>query len=253
MSIRFVYQVHKWLAVIVVIATVGWFASGALMALPARWLTLSPRVATGPDAEASLPGAPEFESATISPSAAISGVNARVGASVHVVAMRLRRIPGRLVYEVNTGRHGVHLVDASDGTVVRVDQELAEHVVARILGGDVRLGPVTRQSTPERGYAGPLPAYRIPAADGHGTVFYVDIATAQARLTDPVMRLAGSVMGLHGLGFLRSIMPAPVVRAVMFVLAIAGTVMSLAGIVILIAQLRRWWQRPRVPRDLATR
>jgi hypothetical protein len=245
MEMKVVYQIHKWLAVIAAAATLGWFVSGVLMVVPERWLTLSPGITTGPAAEARLPGAPEFDAATVAPHAAISAVDRRVGKPVQVVGLRLRRLPGRLAYEISTERHGSHLVDAIDGTVVTVTEELAKQVVERAVGKTVRFGSVTRLTEPSLAYSGALPAYRVPLDDSKGTVFYVDSATAQIRLTDYLNRVADFLMALHGFWLLRLILPGAAVRVLMFGLAIIGTAMSLAGVVILIAQLRGWWRRSR--------
>jgi hypothetical protein len=202
-------------------------------------------VATGIDAEGLLAGAPEFAAATVAPSAAIDAVTRRAGGPVRVSTVRLRRLPARLAYEVNTAQ-GSYLVDAADASIVSVTEDLAKQIVARVLRRDVSFGPVTRQSERTLSYAGALPAYRLPLEDVKGTVFYVDVATAQVRLTDRLSRAAGLVMGLHGLWFLRLILPAVAVQALMLTFAVIGTAMSLTGVVILIAQLRRWWRRASV-------
>lgn len=245
MDIKLIYRIHKWLAAVVAIVTVGWFVSGALMVMPDRWFTLSPNIATGPDAEARLSGAPEFGAAGIAPSAAIAAVDAAVGRRVVVTSMKLRRLPGRLVYEVSTEQHGSRLVDAIDGTIVTVTEDLARQIVARTLGSEIGLGPITQQTDRTLAFGGPLPAYRIPALDGKGTVCYVDGTTAELHVTDRLSRAAGLVMGLHGLWFLRLLFPGNAVRALMLALAITGTAMSLAGTVILLAQVRRWWAQRR--------
>jgi hypothetical protein len=250
MDMKLVYRIHKWLAVVVAAATLGWFVSGALMVVPERWLTLSPN-AVRPNAEAR-PGAPTFDQASVPPSDAIAKLSDHLGHPVRVTAINLRRLPDRVAYQVLTAGHGDYFVDARDGTIFSVTESLAKQIVARALGTTADLGPVTVQTEPTLTYAGPLPAYRIPVADGKSTVFFVELATAQAHLTDPLSRAAGLVMGLHGLWLLRRVFPGSAVRALMLALAIAGTAMSLAGVVILLAQLRRWWRRLS-PADLATR
>src|SRR5882672_10373038 len=119
MDIKLVYRIHKWLAVVVAIATLAWFVSGALMVVPERWLTLSPNV-PGPRAESTLPGAPEFDQASLTPSAAIVTLTAHLAHPPRVAGINLRRLPGGLAYQVSTAADGERYVDAVHGTVFTV-------------------------------------------------------------------------------------------------------------------------------------
>jgi hypothetical protein len=251
MDIKLVYRIHKWLAVVAAAVTLGWFASGALMLLPEPWLTLSPNVSTRPDAaESHLQSALEFDRATIAPSVALSELVKHVGRPIRATQISLRRLPGHVAYQVNTARDGLHFVDAVDGEVFAITEELAKQIVANVLGSTISLGPVTRQTESTGAYPGPLPAYRVPVEDGKGTVFYVEEATGQPHLTDPLSRITRRIVSLHGFWPLRGILPGYAVRGLMLALTIAGSAMSLAGVVILIAQLRRWWQGPSRAADL---
>lgn len=244
MDNRFLYRLHKWLAVIVGLATLGWFASGVIMAFPEGRLSLSPDVSTGPQAEARLPGAPEFDAARVTPADAITAVRARIGKPFRVTSVALRRLPGRLVFQISADNEGSRLVDAITGTIVDVDATLAQQVVARFLGSDAGIGPATPQDARTLGYSGPVPSYRVPVDDSRGTVFYVDRATASAQITDNLTRPASLIQKLHGLGFLRSMLPVPLWVAIV-PLAGVGVVMSLTGLVILLVQLQRWFRRTR--------
>jgi hypothetical protein len=237
-----IYRIHRWLAVVVAAATLGWFVSGALMMLPDRWLTLSPEVIVGPGGQLRQIGAPPFSAAAVSPRTAIATVQHATGDSTPVLDVSMRRVAGRLAYEIRTERGG-HLVDAIDGTIVVVTEAFAKDAVSRMFDRPVDFGPIARVSSPSQAYGGPLPAYRIPLNDGKGTVVYVDGSTAQIRLTDRLTRAAATIMGLHTFAFLRSTLPAIVVRAMMLAMAGVGTAMALTGIAILFVQLARWLRR----------
>ena len=239
---RLAYRVHKWLAVVVVAATLAWFTSGVVMVLPARWLTLSPNLITGIDAEARLPGAPGFDEARITPSEAIAVVRERLPGSVPVTKVRLRRFPGHVAYEVTVERRGTFLIDAISGVPFRVDEKLAREIVARFLGSDAGLAPVG-----ERDSSNPtLQRHRIVVSDGKGTGFDVDAATGEVESTDRLKRAAYFVMGLHRFAPLRALFPEPVARVLMLAMASTGVLMTLAGMVIMIGQVQRWWRRPPV-------
>jgi hypothetical protein len=236
MNIRLIYQIHKWLAVIVVAATLAWFISGAAMTLPARWQTLSPSVSTNEIAEATLPGAPDFEDARIAPAEAISAVRAHLGRPIRVTAVRLRRFPQHVAFEVTTDNRGSHLVDAVSGAVFRVDEPLARQIVARFLQQDERAVQMAH-----RGGGG----HRFDVADGRGTTFWVDAATGQVIATDHLKRITRAIGGLHSLAPLRAVMSDAAIRVVMLVLASTGVLMSAAGVVILLVQFQRWRRRGR--------
>jgi peptidase YpeB-like protein len=238
-----IYKVHKWLAVVAGLFTVCWFVSGVLMTLPGHWWTLSPGVVTDAAAEAVLPGAPRFEDARVAAADAIATVRAHVPAAGPVTAVRLRRLPGHVAYEVVTANRGAYLVDAVSGELFAVDETLAHLIVARFRGrAPIALSP--------RGSKGQLqPGYRIAIGDGKGTVFYVDGATGQTISTDHLHRLERIVRGLHFLSPLRAILPGALVTVIMFTAALAGVLMTFAGVLILVTQLRRWW---RVARASAT-
>jgi hypothetical protein len=244
MDSKTVYRVHKWFAVVVGAFTFTWFISGAVMLLPGRWLTLAPRVALGPEAEARMPG-PAFDETTVLPAAAISAVSASVGKPVRASAVKLRRLPGQLVWEVTAENGAGYFVDAIGGRIFTINEDVAKQIVVASLGTDPGLGAVTRLGDAAVGYSGSLPAFAVPLHDGTGTVFYVDPSTGDVATSDYLSRVTRPLMGLHGLGFLHPILPPSGVRIVMLVLASCGTVLALSGAVILLWQLRRSVRRGR--------
>src|SRR5580765_2147368 len=114
MTIRFIYQTHKWLAVAALVASVAWFVSGILMAVPGRLRTSSPDMVVGSAAEATLTNAPGFADARVSVASAIAAVLPQRDTPGRITSVRMRRFPGRLAYQI-AGPDGTRLVDATTG------------------------------------------------------------------------------------------------------------------------------------------
>jgi hypothetical protein len=239
MNARFVYQSHKWLAVAVVAVTLGWFISGVVMVLPGNWRTLSPNLTLTSDADPRLSGTPEFEDVRVTVPAAISAVRAQAGRPVRINSLKLRRLPGRLSYEVATSDR-VYLVDAVNGDVFTLNESLAVQIAAATVGPRTPLGPATIQHERTSDYRGAVPAYRIPVEDGKGTILYIAGPPVDVRHSDRLSRTLTPIAGWHELLFLRPLLSGPAVRLTMLVSAILGTLMSLAGTVILFLQFQRW-------------
>jgi hypothetical protein len=239
MNVRLIYQSHKWLAVAVVAATLAWFISGVVMVLPGNWRTLSPNLTLTSDADPRLSGAPEFEDARVTVPSAIGAVRAQAGKPVRITSVKLRRLPGRLSYEVATSDR-VYLVDGISGEVFTLNESIAGQIAAATVGPRTPLGPVTVQRERTSDYRGPVPAFRIPVEDGKGTVLYVGGPPVDVRYSDRLSRRLTPIAGWHELLFLRPLLSGSAVRLTMLVSAILGTLMSLAGTVILFLQFQRW-------------
>jgi hypothetical protein len=233
MDTRLLYKVHKWLAVFVGLLTLSWFVSGAVMAFPPSWRSLTPGLRTDIGVESRLPGAPEFNDASITPSVAIATVQSKVSTPVRVTSVALRRLPGRLAYDIETDRHGRHLVDAITGAAFTIDEAYARQILRRFLGENVALGAATLERW----------SIRIPIENGTGATAEVSKATGETTVTDPLNRAIRLITRMHEMGFLLAVIPDYVLQTVFLVMGAAGTVMTLAGLLILWAQFQRWRQR----------
>jgi hypothetical protein len=239
MNARFIYQTHKWLAVAVVAATLCWFISGVIMVLPGSWRTLSPNLTLMNDADPRLSGTPEFDDARVTVPSAIAAVREHTGKPLRITSVKLRRLPGRLAYEVATPER-VYLVDGVNGELFALNETLAGQIAAATVGPRTPLGPVTVQRERTSDYRGTVPAYRIPVEDGKGTVLYIGGPPVDVRHSDRLTRTLTPIVGWHELMFLQPWLSGPAVRLTMLVSAIIGTLMSLAGTVILFLQFQRW-------------
>ena len=240
LSLGGLHKVHKWLSVLAVAALLAWFVSGSVMIVPGSWRTLSPGLSKA-ILEPS-PSAPPFEEARVALADAVATARAETRVAAPVSSVRLRRLPARLAYEITLGFQ-VCLIDAVTGQSFSVNESLARTIASEILGPTVTVGPVALQQSASADYRGPLPAYRVAAADGKGTVLYVNAASADVRYTDRLTRLLAPVVGLHEFAFLGRLLPPSAVRLVMLTFAILGISMSGAGLLILVAQFRAWRRR----------
>jgi hypothetical protein len=166
-------------------------------------------------------------------------VRARTGAGRRITAVKLRRLPGRLAFEVAAGGT-VYLVDAISGDPFDLDDRVAAQIAAAAVGTQAPLGPVTVQRTANSEYFGKLPAYRVPVADGKGTVLFISGPPIEMRSSDRLSRTLNAIVGWHELSFLRPVLSNAGVRLTMLALAITGTLMSIAGACILFLQFQRW-------------
>ena len=132
------------------------------------------------------------------------------------------------------------LVDGVSGDVFTLNESLAGQIAAATVGPRLPLGPVTIQRERTSDYRGPVPAYRIPVEDGKGTILYIGGPPVDMRYSDRLSRRLTPIAGWHELLFLRPLLSGSAVRLTMLVSAILGTLMSLAGTVILFLQFQRW-------------
>jgi len=239
---RFIYQSHKWLAVAVVVATLGWFISGVVLVLPGHWRTLSPGLTLTSDADPRLSGTPAFEETRVSVPDAIAAVRGQTGTPVRITSVKLRRLPGRLAYEVATFDR-VYLVDAVSGVVFTLNEALAAQIAGTTVGPQTPVGPVTIQRTASSAYRGPLPVYRVPVADGKDTVLFISGPPVVVNSSDRLSRPLNSIARWHDFSTLRSLLPESTVRLSLLVFGVGGTLMSVAGTLILILQFLRWRAR----------
>jgi hypothetical protein len=244
MDIRSLHKIHRWLSAVALAATVAWFVSGALMAVPPSWRTLSPRLFIDL-ADGRWMAGPPYEATRVSVQVAVATAREHAGRQNEPLqSLRLRRFGGRLVYEVGFAHH-TRFVDAIQGTVMIVDEPLVHALAMDLLGGGARLGRISRHTTAPVGYRGPLPLFSVPVEDGKGTVLYVSQETAEVRYSDRLSRLVMLIIGWHNFGFLQSFLPHSAIRALLLLFAVIGTSMSAAGAWILLRQLRGW-QRHRM-------
>jgi hypothetical protein len=231
---RFVYKTHKWLAVGALIATLAWFVSGIIMVTPNRLFGSRAFQYKGQ------PGDRTLRDVTISIAQAIAIVDAAAGAPAKLEDVRLRRLAGRLVYEISTDS-GKHLVDAVDGSRVAIDEEFAKHIVKRHVGEGARFRDVSllRVHNDEYGW-GPVPAWRIALDDDRATLFFIGAQGGEVSYSDRYGRARQWLIGWHSLAFLNGLFSTRVIQGIMWLFSVVGTAMSFFGCWILWIQWKNW-------------
>lgn len=181
-------RAHKWLAIIVGVQLLLWFASGALMSfLPIERVHgdhLVDRAAAAP-----LPA-----SITLAdPSAYLRS------AAQPVQSVTIRMLNGRPVAELTSG-DSVRLVDAVTGNVLpSVDAAAAEAIARAAWRGSGRpAAAVSKIADPSPEYRGALPAWRVVFADTDATRVFIPVATGRiAAVRTGTWRLYDFFWGLH--------------------------------------------------------
>ncbi|MEG8219875.1 PepSY domain-containing protein [Sphingomonas sp. HH69] len=156
-------RIHKWVGLILGLQFLLWALSGSVMAL------LDKDEVGGHDAVMGhahpLPVAGSF----IAPSK-IAGIGP-------VSGVTLRDLAGRPVYELRTAK-GFQLADATDGSPVKVDDEVARAVASMINEAPVRnVQSLKKANLEAREHSGPM--WRINFADASNSSAYVSAETGR--------------------------------------------------------------------------
>jgi hypothetical protein len=237
---RFIYKTHKWLAVGVGLFTLIWFASGVVMVMPKNFLGKG-SVADGSAVARTGPGYKEIR---LSIPQAIAAAEAAAGKPAEVTGVSLRRVNGRLAYEINTAKSGTHLIDALDGTPIQVTQEFARQMAEQALGGRAKAREISLLQNYTMDYMyGELPAYRVAMDDEAATQVYIGKTTGAIRWSDWKGRLRAFISGSHSFDFLLPIMANKWIRVALAFLSFVGVCMTMFGTWILWLQFQNWRAR----------
>lgn len=235
---RLVYKTHKWLAVGVGLFTLLWFASGIVMVLPRNLIG-----SAGPERAGS--GAPpDYKGVSISVPQAISAAEAAAGGSVVTTDVNLRRIEGRLYYQISTAKSGSHLIDAVSGARLEITEEYAKQMAVRLIGGrgTVEESGLVRKVGAEYRF-GPVPVYRFAFGDAARTAVYVSPVTGEVLTSNRTGRLSGFIAGTHTFEFFRPLMGQRWIKLGLVFFSFVGLVMSVFGTWILWIQFQNWRAR----------
>ena len=181
-------KIHKWLALIIGVQMLFWFASGLFFAaVPIERVRSEHSIR-------------ELEPAPIALPLAAQGL-ARVAAAEAGGAdkVELRSLIGRPVALITRGKARPRLYDLPSGRLLSpFDGAEATRIAAANYKGEgrpLRASLVTSESTE---YRGALPAWRVDFDDGANRAFYVsaDLGTVAARRSD-LWRIYDFLWGLH--------------------------------------------------------
>ncbi len=236
---KLVFKSHKWLAVATSILTVLWFFSGIFMTMPAflqRALADSAAPTASPTSEI-------YRSIRVPIADAIALVDQAAGSPVLVNNIVLRMIAGKLYYRVVTNQ-GSNLVDAVDGSFLKIDEGVARQLAVHAGARAEELGSATLINRLDGLYTwGPLPVWKIQANDKGATVFYVDPGGGEVNVYGRSKRIMMHLIGMHSLEFLNPWLSKGKIRFIMWTFTIIGNVMVFFGLWILWIQYVNWRQR----------
>ncbi|HEY0626657.1 MAG TPA: PepSY domain-containing protein [Allosphingosinicella sp.] len=181
-------KIHKWLALIVGIQILFWFASGLFMVhFPIGEVRGEDRMRNRP---------PDlFAPAAMSQQLAEALPDGLPSAS----RMEVRRVLGRPYLLIERPEARPLLVDLDAGHVASpISAPLAAEIARADYSGDAALRRVSLVETESTEYRGTLPAWRVDFADDRDTSLYVaaDLAKVTARRTD-LWRTFDFFWGLH--------------------------------------------------------
>lgn len=157
-------KIHKWVGLVLGLQFILWTLSGSMMAL----LDKDKVRAHGSHDMAAhghvLPQGDYFDPAKLAEHGPVLGVN-------------IVDLMGYPVYEVRTPR-GVKLVDATDGSLVKVDPDTATYVAQMMLNAPVAsVEPMARPNMETRDHSGPM--WRVNFADEDNSTGYVSAQTGR--------------------------------------------------------------------------
>lgn len=242
---RWVEATHRWLGAIVVVPTLAWFISGLVLFLPPDWQTSTPALMEWDAERASAAEPVSWRDASITPAAAVAALEAQLGSPVDVERIDLRRLPGRVVFDILIANDRHHLVDARSADVFVVDAHLATRIVQPALG-PLPVPAPTRDDVPTPGYRGSGPYFRFDLADGHGTLVFVEEATGAVSFRDQRTLLVRLASATHTFDVLELVGFVPrATRVSLWVAGVLGIGMTLTGAWILVKRVNRWRVRRR--------
>jgi uncharacterized iron-regulated membrane protein len=181
-------KIHKWLALVMAIQILFWFASGLFFAVfPIERVRSEHAIATPPPAPVDL-------------GAAAAGLARLAGAGVAPgEKVELRSLLGRPVALLSGGEGRPRLYDLATGRLLSpVPVALAARIAEADHRGDARAARVERVIANDSEYRGALPAWRVDFEDGANRTLYVaaDSGAVTARRST-LWRVYDFLWGLH--------------------------------------------------------
>lgn len=166
-----------------------WLGSGILMLLPKP----TPAAVTS-----ETPAAIDYLKLRISPSEAVKRLRYRTGMDSRVERMSMVPVLGRMIYAIQVGNKGVHLVDAGTGNVVSITRERAARIARTGTRDKLGVAKISRLDQHTFAYRwGSLPVYRVQFDDRAGTIAYVSVQTGEVEYTDRFKQVWGSLIDVH--------------------------------------------------------
>lgn len=228
-------KIHKWLALLMAVQILFWFASGLFFA----WFPIERVRSEHAKAEQVAPPVPLDEAA--------AGLARLRGAGLGAAeTVEVRRLLGRPValFRPHDGRPVLYdLADARRLSPLPVT--LAAQVAEADHVGDLRAARISRVTEETTEYRGPLPAWRVDFDDGENRAIYVAADTGQVTARRSTLwRTYDFLWGLHIMDWRGH---EDFNSWLLIGATLLGLVVVISGIVMLPSRLgaTRWWRRRR--------
>jgi hypothetical protein len=231
-------KVHKWLALLMAVQILFWFASGLFFA----WFPIE-RVRSEHATAAAAPAPVPLDEA------AAGLARLRTAGLARAATIEIRRVDGRPAALVaGRGARPVLYDLATARRLSPIPLTLAARIAEADHAGDLRAARVTRIAANDSEYRGALPAWRVDFEDGEGRAIYVaaDTGAVTARRSN-LWRAYDFLWGLHIMDWGGH---ANFNTWLLVIATALALVMSVAGIVMLPGRLglTGWLRRRRVLR-----
>jgi hypothetical protein len=188
MTMGFWAKIHKWLALLMALQILFWFASGLFFA----WFPIERVRSEHAKAEQVAPPVPLDQ--------ASAGLARLRGAGLTgAESLEVRQLLGRPVALLRSGEGAPRLYDLADARPLSpIPMNLAVQIAEADHAGDLRASRVRRVTEETTEYRGALPAWRVDFEDGEGRAIYVAADTGQVTARRSTLwRTYDFLWGLH--------------------------------------------------------
>ena len=188
MTTGFWAKIHKWLALLMALQILFWFASGLFFA----WFPIERVRSEHAKAEQVAQPVPLDE-------AAAGLARLRAAGVTGAETVEVRRLLGRPVALLRAGERPPVVYDLADGRQLSpIPMALAAQIAEADHAGDLRASRVSRITGETTEYRAALPAWRVDFADGEGRAVYVAADTGQVTARRSTLwRTYDFLWGLH--------------------------------------------------------
>lgn len=234
------HQIHKYLAIVAGVFFLVWTISGIVMMTPLEWYEPTPLKSAG---------APDYSQALISPSEAVMQLEDDLNSPVEVIALELKTINSRPIYDILAANVGSKLVDAIEGDVVKITPEIAEQIAREAVQTQAEVQSILRIKEHSASYPyGQLPVFRILFYDHPGEIYYVTVQDGRVSQSTWLTRLRFSITSLHTFEPLRLISANDKIRQLSLIItAFLSILVALTGYYLAVLPMMRRRQRNNKP------
>jgi hypothetical protein len=231
MSLRTIYKIHKWMAVIAGIFFLMWLISGIVMILPPLFFAPVRKLA---------PKSFDYRKVTVSPAEAVITLEESLEKPLQVQSVALQQIVDRAVYTIMSQHGESYLINAQSGQRFTITPEVAEQIAREYVPSQARVVQSELVNRHSFSYQwGPLPAYRLVFDSDRSTGYYVSAYEGTVRRSTLEDRLRGAIGSLHTFEPIKLITTQVVVhKGLIILLSLVGVGVAITGYYLALPRLK---------------